>query len=237
MIGASRRDTGGGAGAYLREHPLPVFGALAALFLISLGGYVLLQMANPSPLVKQPPRSMPVAPSVPSPAPAASGGTPGAAQPPIPLTSLLPPLREGAAREQPPAQKPAAARCEQCRCASGGAAAPAANGRARYDQGHPGSATPTINPLLSAAYAALSAGKLDSSQQLYQQLLRSEPGNIDALLGLAAIASATGRQRRRQPALPQDAGTRSAQRAGASGTDRHARPGRSARRRDACSSS
>ena len=72
MIGAGRRDTGGGAGAYVREHPLPVFGALAALFLISLGSYVLMQMASPSPLVKQPPRSTPVAPIAPAPASAAS---------------------------------------------------------------------------------------------------------------------------------------------------------------------
>ena len=39
------------------------------------------------------------------------------------------------------------------------------------------------------AYAALSAGKLESSQQLYNQLLKSDPRSIDAHLGLADIAS------------------------------------------------
>ena len=198
MIGAGRRDTGGGAGAYVREHPMLVFGTLAALFLISLGGYVLLQMANPSPLVKQPPQSTPVAPIVPSPAPAASGGTLSAGQPPIPLTSLLPPLQEGAAREQPPTPQPAAA-------AASNATAPAAAAAAGVIAAAPeptavrdtikvtaGGATPTINPLLSEAYAALNAGNLESSQQLYHQLLRSEPGNLDALLGLAAIATQQG---------------------------------------------
>lgn len=193
MIGASRRDTGGGAGAYVREHPLPVFGALAALFLISLGSYVLLQMASPSPLVKQPPRSTPVAPIVPSPAPAASGGTLSAGQPPIPLTSLLPPLQEGAAREQqPPTPQPAAATASNATAPAAAAAAPEPTAVRDTIKVTAGGATPTINPLLSDAYAALNAGNLDSSQQLYHQLLRSEPGNLDALLGLAAIATQQG---------------------------------------------
>ena len=55
-----------------------------------------------------------------------------------------------------------------------------------------GGATPTLNPLISEAYAALNAGNLESSQRLYNQLLRSEPGNFDALLGLAAIAMQQG---------------------------------------------
>jgi Tfp pilus assembly protein PilF len=192
MIGASRRDTGGGAGAYVREHPLPVFGALAALFLISFVSYVLMQMASPSPLVKQPPRSTPGAPIVPPPAPAASGGTLGAAQPPIPLTSLLPPLQEGAAREQPPTPQPAAATASNATAPAAAAAVPEPTAVRDTIKVTAGGATPTINPLLSDAYAALNAGNLDSSQQLYHQLLRSEPGNLDALLGLAAIATQQG---------------------------------------------
>ncbi len=193
MIGAGRRDTGGGAGAYVREHPLPVFGALAALFLISLGSYVLMQMASPSPLVKQPPRSTPVAPIAPAPASAASSGdTLSAGQPPIPLTSLLPPLQEGAAREQPPTPQPAAATASNATAPAAAAAAPEPTAVRDTIKVTAGGATPTINPLLSDAYAALNAGNLDSSQQLYHQLLRSEPGNLDALLGLAAIATQQG---------------------------------------------
>jgi tetratricopeptide (TPR) repeat protein len=46
--------------------------------------------------------------------------------------------------------------------------------------------------VLIDAYAALSAGKLESSQQLYNQLLKSDPRSIDAHLGLADIASQQG---------------------------------------------
>jgi Tfp pilus assembly protein PilF len=152
-----------------------------------------MQMASPSPLVKQPPRSTPVAPIAPSPASAASsGGTLSAGQPPIPLTSLLPPLQEGAAREQPPTPQPAAATASNATVPAAAAAAPEPTAVRDTIKVTAGGATPTINPLLSDAYAALNAGNLDSSQQLYHQLLRSEPGNLDALLGLAAIATQQG---------------------------------------------
>lgn len=55
-----------------------------------------------------------------------------------------------------------------------------------------GSTTPVVNPLLTEAYTALNAGNLDASQRLYNQMLRSDPGSIDALLGLAAIATQQG---------------------------------------------
>ena len=55
-----------------------------------------------------------------------------------------------------------------------------------------GSTTPVVNPLLTEAYTALTGGNLDTSQRLYNQALRSDPGSIDALLGLAAIATQQG---------------------------------------------
>ena len=55
-----------------------------------------------------------------------------------------------------------------------------------------GSTTPVVNPLLTEAYAALNSGNLDASQRLDNQVLRSDPGSIDALLGLAAIATQQG---------------------------------------------
>ncbi|HEX6064683.1 MAG TPA: tetratricopeptide repeat protein, partial [Longimicrobiales bacterium] len=51
-----------------------------------------------------------------------------------------------------------------------------------------GDAGPVVNPVLVNAYASLQAGSLTNASQLYGQVLRSEPRNIDALLGLAAIA-------------------------------------------------
>ncbi len=57
--------------------------------------------------------------------------------------------------------------------------------------------TPTIHlrarprPRSSAldhAYASLRTGKLEDARQAYSEVLRGDPGNADALLGLAAIA-------------------------------------------------
>lgn len=45
-----------------------------------------------------------------------------------------------------------------------------------------------MNSAVNDAYAALESGRFDSARQLYEQALRLEPNNIDALLGLAAIA-------------------------------------------------
>ena len=54
-------------------------------------------------------------------------------------------------------------------------------------------AQPRVNPLLAEAYAALERGQLESAQRLYNQAARAEPNNVDALLGLAAIAQAENR--------------------------------------------
>lgn len=45
-----------------------------------------------------------------------------------------------------------------------------------------------MNAAVGDAYAALEAGRFDVAQRLYEQALRAEPNNIDALLGLASIA-------------------------------------------------
>src|SRR3972149_4795619 len=69
VIRASERDTGGGLGnaaAYLRDHPLLVFGPIAALFLIGYGTYIYLQMTNPSMFAKQAPRPASPPPAVPA---------------------------------------------------------------------------------------------------------------------------------------------------------------------------
>lgn len=201
MIRASQRETGGGIGAYVREHPLIVFGTLPALFLIGFGSYVYLQMTRPGLIVQQPPRPAQPAPSAPivlaPPASIASGGALPAAQPPIPLTSLLPPPQERTAKEKSSARPAAASNAtapDETPAASATAPAAAAAPTAARDtiKVTAGGAAPTINPLLSEAYAALNAGNLESSQRIYNQLLRGEPGSLDALLGLAAIATQQG---------------------------------------------
>lgn len=54
-------------------------------------------------------------------------------------------------------------------------------------------AVPRPNATVNDAYAALEAGQFDNAGRLYSQVLRSEPSNVDALLGLAAIAQKDNR--------------------------------------------
>jgi tetratricopeptide (TPR) repeat protein len=50
-----------------------------------------------------------------------------------------------------------------------------------------------INPNLLAAYEAFNAGDNASAQRLYRQVLQGDVRNVDALLGMAAIAARQGR--------------------------------------------
>jgi cytochrome c-type biogenesis protein CcmH/NrfG len=204
LIRAGRLEDSGGIGAYAREHPLFIFGTLAALFGLGYGTYVYLQIMNPGlfttpPRAAQSPPSAPITPAPAPPATVASGGTITAVQPPVPLTSLLPQLQEGAEKETPAPKTatpsaPAAAGGTGSSPPASVAAAPAPAPRVSRDtiKITTGGATPTVNALHAEAYAALTAGNFESSQRLYSQLLRSEPGNVDALLGLAAIATQQG---------------------------------------------
>jgi tetratricopeptide (TPR) repeat protein len=46
---------------------------------------------------------------------------------------------------------------------------------------------PQIHPLVASGYAAFLAGNLPKARDDYQQVLREEPANRDALLGLAGV--------------------------------------------------
>ena len=52
---------------------------------------------------------------------------------------------------------------------------------------------PGINPNLLSAYEAFNAGDNVSAQRLYRQVLQGDVRNVDALLGMAAIAARQGR--------------------------------------------
>ena len=54
-------------------------------------------------------------------------------------------------------------------------------------------APPQVNPRVSAAYSAYLAGDLNAARSEYQEALREEPANRDALLGLAAIEVRAGK--------------------------------------------
>jgi Tfp pilus assembly protein PilF len=52
---------------------------------------------------------------------------------------------------------------------------------------------PSIDPTLVSAYQAFTRGQDSAAQQLYRQVLQKDVRNIDALLGMAAIAQRQGR--------------------------------------------
>jgi len=173
---ASGRPAQGGVGAYVRAHPLPVFGTIAGLFALAFGAYVYLQIAHPGLFVEQPPLVSPKAPVTPLvQAPIAPAG----ALPTAPL------LKEAAAESAAAApvrrQKPPAAPV----------VAEESSARSTVVVS-PGDAGPVLHPMLPQAYAALQSGQLEQAQRLYQDVLAAEPKNIDAVLGLAAIAVRQG---------------------------------------------
>jgi len=186
------RDAEGGMGAYLRDHPLIIFGSFAALFAITFGGYVYLQIFYPGFFIRQGPATI-------SPPTIAQAPVPAAPQP-LATAALLQPT---AAAPSPPPEAAAAPAPPPEAAAAPAPPKPAAVPSARKPEPpqppgnailvRPGEATPKVNPLLNEAYAALQTGRLDTATQLYSQLARIEPKSIDVLLGLAAVAIQEGR--------------------------------------------
>lgn len=227
---SAHRPTGNNTLAWLRAHPLYIFGGLAGLFLLVYGAYVYVQITHPGWLIRTPtPSPSPAAvraPVNPNPATVAAPASVPSAAPTsgvdasnsqlVPLQSVFggtvtsqasattnepakdaaafAPSRAGATAPAAPAAAPAA------RAPTSGTAVPPSTGssatlqsRERIAVSRGDTATPRINPAVSEAYAALEAGQFDAAQRLYHQVLRSEPSNVDALLGLAAIAQRDNR--------------------------------------------
>ncbi|MDP1718174.1 MAG: tetratricopeptide repeat protein, partial [Burkholderiales bacterium] len=177
VIQAASKRSPSGLRLYLRAHPIVALGSAAGFFLVGFGVYVYLQIFHPGFLIRRPPPAPPLAQAPAQPAP------------PIATSSLIRPATEPEPPQTgatlPPQSKPAA---------------PAAPSPAAVAE-TPGNTiivsrtntTATVTPLLAEAYAALEANTFDVAQRLYDQLLRNEPKNIDALLGLAAIAAQQGK--------------------------------------------
>jgi len=174
---ASRPAAGGeGFGAYMRAHPVMLLGILAGLFAVAFGIYVYLQIFNPGLLTgrpqiapKGPPQPIVQAPATPvEPLPSATllkeaaDESAAAAARAKPQPAVPPPLPEEAARSS------------------------------NTIQVSTGSSEPVLSPLLTEGYAALQSNQLESARSNYEKLLATEPKNIDALLGLAAIAGRQG---------------------------------------------
>lgn len=207
QAGRSARATPG----LLRQRPLLVFSMVSGLVAVLYGGYVYLQLTNPALFVKQAPRPVQNA-TVPAPAPAATSAA--ATTPPPSLASLDAPLTAPTAPNPPTSAvvntRPTAAATPGNASVLAAENATPATATTTNTPAPPlplpvaadaprdnikvtaGAGAPVLNPLLTEAYAALNGGNLDASQRLYNQVLRSEPASIDALLGLAAIATQQG---------------------------------------------
>ncbi|HTE16370.1 MAG TPA: tetratricopeptide repeat protein [Burkholderiales bacterium] len=219
VLGA-QQSSSAGAIEWVRAHPLYFSGGSAGLFLLAYAAYVYVQIAHPGLLIKSPPPPPSVAVA---PAPAsvdstpAAGGTsaPSAApvQTPATANSQLIPLQSVfASRVDAQSAQPAP---EMAKDVSGRVpatlAAPAASAprsgivaaispsaplmlpQSRIAISRGDTAAPRLNATVSEAYAALESGQFDTAQRLYSQVVRSEPANVDALLGLASIAQKENR--------------------------------------------
>ena len=199
LLRASHHNAGGGVGSYVQEHPLMILGAVGVLFLMGYGAYVYMQLAAPATFMAQPARGIQSPPSAPiAQAPLATASNQLAApQIQAPLTSLLPALQPSAAAEgKLPARSVRPISDSDAPASAVPAAVPPAKPAAREVRDTikvtAGGATPVVNPTLTDAYQALNSGNFDLAQRNYNQLLKTDPSNTDALLGLAAIATQQG---------------------------------------------
>ncbi|MEK6244321.1 MAG: tetratricopeptide repeat protein [Pseudomonadota bacterium] len=119
--------------------------------------------------------------------PASIPGLPGSSTPPAAPTAAAPapsPATTAAAPAVAPTVVPPASPARPA-TSSGAARRPAAK-----DEDRPLSVTRSgaqIHPQVNAGYTAYQAGDLAKARADYQQVLREEPANRDALLGLAAV--------------------------------------------------
>lgn len=177
---------------------LPFFITLGALGVFAVGTvvYFWIQLRPPAPLVnlnpKPPAGEAQVALAPPAAAPAAAPG-PQSAIPGLPSPAAPTPPPQASAPK--PAPRPAAREPEVPRLKPRPRTlAPAPRAPAAADPEI--SATrpaPQVHPKVGSAYAAYLAGDLATARADYQQALREEPSNRDALLGLAALDVRAGR--------------------------------------------
>jgi Flp pilus assembly protein TadD len=174
---------------------LPFFLTLGVLGAFALGtvGYFWYQLRPPPSLVNanpvrtaaasEAPVQLQVAEirTAPAPTPSAFAGLPAAA----PAPSAAPPQPELRVEAPAPPPKPAP------RISRPAPAEPA--GQIALATAAPSRPAPQIHPRVQTAYAAYLQGDLATAQHDYQEALREDPTNRDALLGRAAIEVRSGR--------------------------------------------
>jgi len=182
---------------------LPFFAAVGALsaFAVGTAVYFWIQLRPPAPLVNtnpSPAASTVAVATATTAAPAAAAPTAAAA----PAQAVIPGLPSGtpasrastaAAKPKPPAPAPRSATPAVPRDAPAPRIAPMVRGATALERAPEGSvltsrqSAPQVHPRVVSGYSAYEAGDLATARNDYQQALREEPGNRDALLGLAAV--------------------------------------------------
>jgi tetratricopeptide (TPR) repeat protein len=170
---------------------LPFYIALGVLGAFGVGTviYFWMQLSTPSPLYNTNPSPPPgeaqvaVAPTTPPPDSTPVGTIPGL--PPVSQPAVKP-AQLAAAAPQPQAAPPAAAQPRPARAAAPRLSSPRPPSPAASPlvTSRP---PPRVHPGVASGYAAYQAGDMERARADYEQALRDEPGNRDALLGLAAV--------------------------------------------------
>ncbi len=177
-----------------QRNVFPIVVGLASLLAAAgIGGYFWWQMqpaggltASPATARTAPPPPTPLASAPIAPAPDAAPSVPSAAAPTVSSLSDSPP-------DAPPAGKPAAVSPTLTLAGKPAAARPAPTAAAPAAAVEPESpirittSRLKLNPQIASAYQSFQSGDLAKAQRDYQQVLKNEPKNIDALHGLAAI--------------------------------------------------
>lgn len=188
---------------------LPFYITMGALgvFAVGIVVYFWYQLRPPYPLVNtnpvRPAAEAQVAAAPQAPAPPAASSSSSAASSAIPGLPGSPPASQPAAAVPSPAAKPPSALPAERPLLSPAPrlaapsvnAPPAASGPAPRPgpEVSVGRAALQVHPKVEAGYAAYQAGDLAKARAEYEQALADEPGNRDALLGLAAIDTRSGR--------------------------------------------
>ncbi len=185
---------------------LPFYITMGVLGTFALGtvGYFWVQLRPPPALASAAPRPASgdgsAAAGAQNPPAAAAGpaaaaqnaipGLPGADSASAPAAAGAPTQPQVAATAPPVAATPSAARPVK----PAPRAAPATQpGPERAGDVSVSRAAPQVHPRVESAYAAYLAGDLNAARADYQQALREDPANRDALLGMAALDVRSGR--------------------------------------------
>ena len=173
-----------------RVKPVLIVGIAAGIAVIGFGVYVYLQITNPglfithAPPAPKPPVAQTPPPPPQQPQPITTEALVAPATPGAPSSNGTPATPAPAPGPGPAASTPVAEALATPRPATPSRTDAPRDG-IRVSAGTP---EPQLDPRLSDGYAALQAGKLDSARQIYADALRSDPKNIQALLGSAAVA-------------------------------------------------